>query len=113
MIHVQHSEERIYYSLERIWKDCPQIPLPELVVNPGRTPLSEPPRPVRLVLWRHGQTMWNAERRFQGQTDIPLDETGEAQAERAARLLAALRPDADRLLRPEPGGRHRGRRWAG
>jgi glucosyl-3-phosphoglycerate phosphatase len=45
------------------------------------------------VLWRHGQTVWNAERRFQGQSDIPLDETGQAQAERAARLLAALHPD--------------------
>jgi glucosyl-3-phosphoglycerate phosphatase len=44
-------------------------------------------------LWRHGQTVWNAERRFQGQSDSPLDETGLAQAERAARLLAALRPD--------------------
>jgi glucosyl-3-phosphoglycerate phosphatase len=32
------------------------------------------------------------EHRFQGQTDIELDETGNAQAERAARLLAALRP---------------------
>ena len=37
VIHVQHSDERTYYALERIWKDCPQIPLPELVINPGRT----------------------------------------------------------------------------
>ena len=47
---------------------------------------------VRLVLWRHGQTRWNAESRFQGQSDIPLDLVGEQQAERAARLLAALQP---------------------
>ena len=45
------------------------------------------------MLWRHGQTVWNAERRFQGQSDIPLDEVGQAQAGRAAGLLAALRPD--------------------
>lgn len=36
--------------------------------------------------------MWNVERRFQGSTDVPLDETGVAQAARAARLLAALDP---------------------
>ena len=49
---------------------------------------------VRLVLWRHGQTPWNVQGRFQGQTDIQLDEVGVEQAERAARLLAALHPDA-------------------
>jgi ribosome-associated protein len=31
VIHVQHAEERTYYALERLWKDCPRLPLPEPV----------------------------------------------------------------------------------
>jgi probable phosphoglycerate mutase len=46
-----------------------------------------------VLLLRHGQTSWNAESRFQGQTDVELDDVGRAQASRAARLLARLRPD--------------------
>jgi broad specificity phosphatase PhoE len=49
---------------------------------------------ITLILWRHGQTAFNAQRRFQGQTDIPLNDVGLAQAAQAARYLAALRPDA-------------------
>jgi ribosome-associated protein len=31
VIHVQHAEERVYYAMERLWKDCPVIALPDLV----------------------------------------------------------------------------------
>ncbi len=37
VIHVQHAEDRVYYSLERIWRDCPAIPLPQTVTS-GRGP---------------------------------------------------------------------------
>jgi probable phosphoglycerate mutase len=50
-------------------------------------------RRTRVVLWRHGQTAWNVQGRFQGQTDIPLDALGEEQARRAAPMLARLGPD--------------------
>jgi len=47
---------------------------------------------LRIVLWRHGQTTYNAEHRFQGQLDVPLNALGRAQAQRAARHLARLEP---------------------
>ena len=46
----------------------------------------------RIVFWRHGRTEWNAQRRFQGQSDIPLDNVGLGQASEAAKLLADLQP---------------------
>lgn len=27
VVHVQHEEERMYYQLERLWRDCPVVPL--------------------------------------------------------------------------------------
>jgi probable phosphoglycerate mutase len=46
----------------------------------------------RLVLWRHGRTEWNLVGRAQGHADVPLDQVGVAQAERAAELLATYDP---------------------
>jgi broad specificity phosphatase PhoE len=48
----------------------------------------------RLVLWRHGQTPWNQQRRFQGHSDVELDATGHQQAAAAAETLAQIAPDA-------------------
>ena len=35
VVHVQHSEERGFYGLDRLWKDCPRIEFPEAVVEAG------------------------------------------------------------------------------
>jgi ribosome-associated protein len=39
VVHVQAAEERTFYSLERIWKDCPRIQLPVAAIagNPATT----------------------------------------------------------------------------
>jgi ribosome-associated protein len=29
IVHVQHEEDRVYYALERLWKDCPEVALPD------------------------------------------------------------------------------------
>ena len=33
VVHVQHEEERSFYALERIWRDCPAIALPDTVTS--------------------------------------------------------------------------------
>jgi ribosome-associated protein len=41
VVHIQHEEERGFYGLERLWKDCPEIELPEDARGSDRTSLDE------------------------------------------------------------------------
>ncbi|WP_421853130.1 histidine phosphatase family protein [Oricola sp.] len=49
-------------------------------------------RPLFFVI-RHGQTDWNRDRRYQGQTDVPLNDTGRDQARGNGRTLVAVGKD--------------------
>ena len=49
---------------------------------------------TRLIVWRHGNTDWNAGHRVQGQTDVALNELGRRQAAEAAELLVRMSPAA-------------------
>ena len=82
---------------------------------------------TRIIAIRHGETSWNATGRIQGHTDIPLNATGQAQAQQAAQALAdetlaaisssdlqrawqtapALATSTQTALHPEPGLRER------
>ena len=106
VVHVQHAEEREFYALDRLWKDCERIPFVDRDLAESA---AGDIRVTRLFIWRHGQTEWNAISRVQGQTDVALDSTrprpggcrgGEPRG-RASRC--------DRLERPAASSRHRGR----
>ncbi|HEY2207109.1 MAG TPA: ribosome silencing factor [Pseudonocardia sp.] len=34
VVHIQHAEERGFYGLDRLWKDCPRIDFPEARIDP-------------------------------------------------------------------------------
>jgi broad specificity phosphatase PhoE len=66
-------------------------PVPSPVPSPAPAPdTKETPRPLpsRVLLVRHGESTWNAEKRVQGQHDPPLSELGRRQAGRLAARLA-------------------------
>ncbi len=65
-------------------------------------------RDITLYFVRHGETDWNAERRYQGQMDIPLNDRGKAQAKRNGEISRQTVPDLSALdLVASPLGRAR------
>ncbi|MBE9045706.1 histidine phosphatase family protein [Pleurocapsales cyanobacterium LEGE 10410] len=58
----------------------------------------------RLLLVRHGETNWNKESRFQGIRDIPLNDNGRSQGQKAAKFLRDIPLDfavSSSMLRPK------------
>ena len=100
VIHIQHEEERQFYALERLWRDCPSIALPADVVSTRQVTR-------RLVLLRHGQTEWNSLGRAQGHADISLDATGPRPGgrRRAVPRRDGPRPAVVQRPGPRPGDR--------
>lgn len=58
----------------------------------------------RLLLVRHGETEWNRDGKFQGQIDVPLNDNGRVQADKAAEFLKDVHLDfavSSSMLRPK------------
>ena len=50
---------------------------------------------MKLILLRHGESLWNKENRFTGWTDVDLSDAGVKEATEAGRALAAAKVDFD------------------
>ena len=97
VVHVQHADERSFYALERIWKDCPHDPAAELVTNPGRP--AERPGTARAVAARpdglERRTAFSGAERHPARRDRAG--TGRTGGEAAGRAASGH----DRLLGPD------------
>ncbi|MBW4702514.1 bifunctional RNase H/acid phosphatase [Micromonospora sp. RL09-050-HVF-A] len=70
--------------------------------DPATAKASWEPRPsftaTRLILVRHGETEWTVQHRYAGRADVPLSESGQAQARATATRVAALAPSVAAVL---------------
>ncbi|GGO17010.1 bifunctional RNase H/acid phosphatase [Micromonospora parathelypteridis] len=75
---------------------------PATGTDPATAPASWEPRPsftaTRLILVRHGETEYTEQRRYSGRGDVPLSETGRAQARATGARVAALAPSVAAVL---------------
>ena len=109
VVHVQNKEERVFYALERIWKDCPRIELPDaaLVGNPAAAQGSNAERSqaARAVAARPDDLERRAQVPGPDRHSPRRDRRGAGRVHRAAACHAAA--GRDLLLRPEPGAADR------
>ncbi|TDC40757.1 bifunctional RNase H/acid phosphatase [Micromonospora sp. KC213] len=70
--------------------------------DPATAKPSWEPRPsftaTRLILVRHGETEWTVQQRYAGRADVPLSDTGRAQARATAARVAQLAPSVAAVL---------------
>lgn len=88
------------------WGDPAQLESMNLTSHMGDPlpPMRAGHRGPRMLLVRHGETEWNRQSRFQGQIDIPLNDNGIAQGDKAGDFLNSVSIDAaytSFLLRPK------------
>ena len=78
--------------------------------TPIITPVADPEAGTRIIFLRHGQTDWNIDHRFQGGTDIPLNDTGREQVRTAIGALQQAATEGttvDAIVAPLPRRRKR------
>lgn len=88
------------------WGTPAQLESMNLTTHMGHPlpPLRTGHKGPRMLLVRHGETEWNRQSRFQGQIDVPLNDNGKAQGEKAAEFLKAIEITAaysSSMLRPK------------
>ncbi len=87
------------------WEESVELESLNQISHLGTTlPSPRQEKGVRLLLIRHGETDWNKESRFQGNIDIPLNETGKEQGRKAAEFLKETPLDfaiSSPMLRPK------------
>ena len=80
-------------------------------MRPSRPRADANARDITIYFVRHGETDWNAEARYQGQADVPMNETGRAQARRNGEALRAFFPASPRPISSRARSPARARPW--
>ena len=90
VVHVQHAEERVFYALERLWKDCPFIPFTDAAAGVAQRDRGVNQR--RVLLLRHGRTHGTPSAASRARPTRRWTRSAGCRPTRSPALVAALRP---------------------